>query len=131
MRTAGVNCRRRFLEHCEDYIEAISKEAEYRERDEVLDMERYETLRRENSAVRLCFMLAMYALDIDLPDEVFEDSAFMTVYFAACDLVCWANVGIIYLARSYLEAYLSVTRIYTVTTWNSLRDIAATTFSPF
>ena len=93
MRTAGVNCRRRFLEHCEDYIEAISKEAEYRERDEVLDMEQYETLRRENSAVRLCFMLAMYALGIDLPDEVFEDSAFMTVYFAACDLVCWANVS--------------------------------------
>ena len=93
MRTAGANCRRRFLEHCEDYIEAISKEAEYRERDEVLDMERYETLRRENSAVRLCFMLAMYALGIDLPDEVFEDSTFMTVYFAACDLVCWANVS--------------------------------------
>jgi len=98
MRTAGTNCRRRFLEHCEDYIEAISKEAEYRERDEVLDVERYETLRRENSAVRLCFMLAMYALDIDLPDKVFEDSAFMTVYFAACDLVCWANVSGPYLS---------------------------------
>lgn len=93
MRTAGVNCQKRFLKHCEDYIEAVSKEAEYRERDEVLDMERYEILRRENSAVRLCFMLAMYGLDIDLPDEVFEDSAFMTIYFAACDLVCWANVS--------------------------------------
>ena len=93
MRTAGVNCQRRFLKHCEDYIEAVSKEAEYRERDEVLDTERYETLRRENSAVRLCFMLAMYALDIDIPDEVFEDSDFMTIYLAACDLVCWANVG--------------------------------------
>lgn len=93
MRTAGVNCRRRFLEHCENYIEAVSKEAEYRERDEVLDMEQYEKLRRENSAVRLCFMLAMYALDIDLPDEVFEDPTFETIYFAACDLVCWANVG--------------------------------------
>ena len=99
MRTAGANCRRRFLEHCEDYIEAISKEAEYRERDEVLNMERYETLRRENSAVRLCFMLAMYALGVDLPDEVFEDSTFMTVYFAACDLVCWANVSELCLAH--------------------------------
>ena len=129
MRTAGANCRRRFLKHCEDYIEAISKEAEYRERDEVLDMERYETLRRENSAVRLCFMLSMYALDIDLPDEVFEDSAFMTVYFAACDLVCWANVGGPCFISSDLEAYLSMTRIYTVTTWNSPRGIAAITFS--
>jgi hypothetical protein len=93
MRTAGVNCGKRFLQHCEDYIEAVSREAEYRERDEVLDMERYEALRRENSAVRLCFMLAMYALQIDLPDEVFEDPAFNTIYFAACDLVCWANVS--------------------------------------
>jgi hypothetical protein len=93
MRTAGPNCQRRFLKHCEDYIEAVSKEAEYRERDEVLDMERYEALRRENSAVRLCFMLAMYSLDIDIPDEVFEDPAFKTIYFSAVDLVCWANVG--------------------------------------
>lgn len=128
MRTAGVNCRRRFLEHCEDYIEAISKEAEYRERNEVLDMEQYEALRRENSAVRLCFMLAMYALNIDLPDEVFENSAFMTVYFSACDLVCWANVGGFCLACSHLEAYHFFTRIYTVTTWNSPKVIVATTF---
>jgi hypothetical protein len=56
-------------------------------------MERYEALRRENSAVRLCFMLAVYALQIDLPDEVFEDAAFNTIYFAACDLVWWANVS--------------------------------------
>ena len=126
MRTAGANCRRRFLEHCEDYIEAISKEAEYRERDEVLSMERYETLRRENSAVRLCFMLAMYALNVDLPDEVFEDSAFMTVYFAACDLVCWANVGGLGLTFRIIEAYPTITRIYTVTTWNNPRVIAAT-----
>lgn len=130
MRTAGVNCRRRFLEHCEDYIEAISKEAEYRERDEVLDMERYETLRRENSAVRLCFMLAMYALDIDLPDEVFEDSAFRTVYFAACDLVCWANVSRITPGSWNLHAEPTIIRTCTVTTWNNPRVIAATTSSP-
>jgi len=130
MRTAGVNCRRRFLEHCEDYIEAISKEAEYRERDEVLDMERYETLRRENSAVRLCFMLAMYALDIDLPNEVFEDSAFMTVYFAACDLVCWANVSGLCSGSWNPQADPSIIRTYTVITWNSPRAIGATTSSP-
>ena len=119
------------MEHCEDYIEAVSKEAEYRERDEVLGMERYETLRRENSAVRLCFMLAMYALDIDLPDEVFEDSAFLVIYFAACDLVCWANVGGPYLAFRDMEADPAVTRIYTVTIWNNPRAIAGITFSQF
>jgi hypothetical protein len=131
MRTAGVNCRRRFLEHCGDYIEAVSKEAEYRERDVVLNMEQYEALRRENSAVRLCFMLAMFALDVDLPDEVFEDSAFVTIYFAACDLVCWANVGGFCSKHRCFKAYPSIIRIYTVTTWNSPRAIAATIFSPY
>lgn len=128
MRTAGPNCRRHFLKHCEDYIEAVSKEAEYRERDEVLDMERYETLRRENSAVRLCFMLAMYALDIDLPDHVFEDPAFKTIYFAACDLVCWANVGGPALISRNLGTNAIIARIYTVTTWNNPRATAVTTF---
>ena len=129
MRTAGVNCGRRFLQQCEDYIEAVSREAEYRERDEVLDMERYETLRRENSAVRLCFMLAMYALQIDLPDEVFEDPAFNTIYFAACDLVCWANVSRFRLTFYGLATDCFTTRICTATTWNNPRAIVATTFS--
>lgn len=68
-------------------------EAELRERGEVLDVEPFIALRRENSAVRLCLDLIEYCWGIDLPDEVFEDEAFTEIYWAAVDLICWANVS--------------------------------------
>lgn len=58
-------------------------------------MESYETLRRENSAIRLCFGLFEFVLGVDLPDEVFDDPAFLNLYWAAADMVCWSNVRII------------------------------------
>jgi hypothetical protein len=70
----------------------VAQEAEYRERGEVLDMESFKHLRRENSAIRLCFGLFEYSLGIDLPDEIFENSIFESLYWAAADMVCWANV---------------------------------------
>ncbi|KAL0954655.1 hypothetical protein HGRIS_003606 [Hohenbuehelia grisea] len=90
-RLAGPKTSKRFLKHCEDYINAVSIEAELRERDEVLDLEPFTNLRRENSAIRLCFGLFEYALGIDLPQEVFEDQTFMDMYFAAVDMVAWSN----------------------------------------
>ncbi|KAF9490782.1 terpenoid synthase [Pleurotus eryngii] len=90
-RLAGPNSSRRFLKHCEDYINAVSTEAELRERGEVLDIEPFTALRRENSAIRLCFGLFEYALGIDLPDEVFQDKTFQDMYFAAVDMVSWSN----------------------------------------
>jgi hypothetical protein len=89
--TTGPRSFRRFLKHSEDYIECVSREAEYRERGEVLDMESFKHLRRENSAIRLCFGLFEYSLGIDLPDEVFQHPIFERLYWAAADMVCWAN----------------------------------------
>ncbi|KAF5366980.1 hypothetical protein D9758_003966 [Tetrapyrgos nigripes] len=88
---AGRETSRRFLVHCADYIECVSREAELRERGEVLDVESFTHLRRENSAIRLCFGLFEYCLGIDLPPKVFDDPTFMEAYWAAADLVCWAN----------------------------------------
>lgn len=93
LKYAGPNCYRRFLDHCEAYVDAVAREAELRERGEVLSMKDFEPLRRENSAIRLCFGLFEFALGVDLPDEVFEDATFMKLYWAAADLVCWANVS--------------------------------------
>ncbi|KAI0261488.1 terpenoid synthase [Gloeopeniophorella convolvens] len=90
-RTSGPCSFRRFLKHCEDYIDGVGREAEYRERGEVLDMESFKHLRRENSAIRLCFGLFEFSLGIDLPDEVFENPVFQNLYWAAADMVCWAN----------------------------------------
>lgn len=80
--------------HCDDYVNAVAREAEYRERGEVLDIDAFQTLRRENSAIRLCFGLFEFALGIDLPDFVFQDPHCMTLYWAAADMVCWSNVSI-------------------------------------
>ncbi|KAI0649319.1 terpenoid synthase [Trametes meyenii] len=88
---AGPNSYRRFLMHCDDYVNAVAREAEYRERGEVLSVAAFQTLRRENSAIRLCFGLFEFCLGIDLPDAVFQDEHFMTLYWAAADMVCWSN----------------------------------------
>lgn len=92
LRRIGPNSKNRFIRRCAKYIEAVSIEAELREQGKVLDLKPYIHLRRENSAIRLCFELFEMCLGIDLPDYVFEDPIFMTVYFAACDHVAWANV---------------------------------------
>ncbi|EGN99094.1 hypothetical protein SERLA73DRAFT_108414 [Serpula lacrymans var. lacrymans S7.3] len=84
-------CFSRFLVHCANYVEAVSKEAELREKREVLSMQSYTHLRRENSAVRPCFALAEMALGLNLPDEVFDDPTFTNIYFAGVDMVCWSN----------------------------------------
>ncbi|KAK1219384.1 Sesquiterpene synthase 10 [Marasmius sp. AFHP31] len=90
-RRAGPLASARFLEHCGDYIRAVSTEAELRERGQVLDVNDFVKLRRDNSAVILCFDLFEYALGIELPEEVVEDEMFREMYWAATDMVCWAN----------------------------------------
>ncbi|KAF9818594.1 hypothetical protein IEO21_02699 [Rhodonia placenta] len=84
-------CHNRLFKHCESYVNAFSVEAELRERDEILDIDSYIRLRRENSAVRCCFGLFGYVLGIDLPDSIFEHPVFMRMHLAAVDMVCWSN----------------------------------------
>ncbi len=125
MRLAGPNTARRFLQHCQDYIDCVSREAELREQGEVLDINSFTDLRRENSAIRLCFGLFEYVLGIDLPQEVFDDPTFMEVYWAAADLVCWANVSKMLLRR--VIATYRISRMCIHTTWSSARVTAGTT----
>ena len=82
------------LERTQAYIDAVVEEASLRERGEVADLNAYLLLRRENGGVRDCFALIEYALDIDLPDEVYADPVFQKFYFAGVDMVIWANVSL-------------------------------------
>lgn len=84
---------KRFGDLCEGYTECVAREAELRERGEVLDLTSFLPHRRNNSAALLCFSLAEYILGIDLEDEIYENEVFMDAYWAACDHVCWANVS--------------------------------------
>ena len=92
MRRAGAKNARRFFDLCETYTQCVGREAELREKGEVLEIEEFIPHRRHNSAVMLCFALVEYILGIDLEDEIYEDPTFMDAYWAACDYVCWANV---------------------------------------
>ncbi|KAI0077885.1 terpenoid synthase [Panus rudis PR-1116 ss-1] len=87
----GPATYRRFLQHCKDYVDGFTKEAELREHNVVLDSASYEALRRENSAVRFCFGLFGYVLGLDLPDYIFNDPVMMSMHLAAVDTVCWSN----------------------------------------
>ncbi|PCH42336.1 terpenoid synthase [Wolfiporia cocos MD-104 SS10] len=84
-------CHRRFVQHCEDYVNAFAVEAELREQKKVLELDSYMVLRRENSAIRTCFGLFGYVLGVDLPDEIFEHPIFMRMHIAAVDMVAWSN----------------------------------------
>jgi hypothetical protein len=94
LRLSGPKNARRFVDLCETYTQCVGKEAELRESGRVLGVNEFIPLRRQNSAVLLCFALVEYILGIDLDDNVYEDKVFMDAYWAACDYVCWANVRI-------------------------------------
>ncbi|KAI0325770.1 terpenoid synthase [Cubamyces sp. BRFM 1775] len=91
LKHCGPLTYKRFLDYCKTYTGAVTVEAALRECGEVLGLQAYEKLRRENSGVRFCFTLAGYALGVDLPDEVFEHPAFMAMHLATTDMVCWSN----------------------------------------
>ncbi|KIJ31531.1 hypothetical protein M422DRAFT_125844, partial [Sphaerobolus stellatus SS14] len=85
------NVARHFIENFYKYTEVVETEAKLREKNEVLDIPDYVALRREISAVRTCFDLVEYCLDLDLPDYVHKDPIFVCGYNAAMDLVFWVN----------------------------------------
>lgn len=93
----------RFLAHFKDYMEAVCKEAELRERGELLTIADYLPLRRENSAIRLSFKLAEFSLRIDIPDEVFANDVFMSLYLGAADMICWSNVRMVHVSLESLS----------------------------
>lgn len=75
-------------------MRGFGREAELREKTIVLDMQSYMVLRRENSAVRYCFGLFGYLLDLDLPDTIFYHPVMMRLHLAAVDMICIANVSL-------------------------------------
>ncbi|KZV94482.1 terpenoid synthase [Exidia glandulosa HHB12029] len=82
---------KRFVRHCENYMNGTIREAGLRERGEILPTAEYQDLRRENSAVRPCVALMEYSLGLNLPDAVHDNEHFGILYWNVIDMVCWAN----------------------------------------
>ena len=93
MRRAGENNARRFFNLCKEFTQAVGLEAKLREQGQVLGLKEFIPHRRHNSGVLLCFGLVEYIHGVDLDDKVYEDPMFIEAYWAACDYVCWSNVG--------------------------------------
>ncbi len=88
-RLAGPKNAKRWETLCQAYTDCVATEAELREQGKVLPLKDFIPLRRNNSAVVLCFALNEYNLGIDLDDEVYQDETFSEAYWAAVDHVCW------------------------------------------
>ena len=85
-------------------MEAVQKEAEYRENRKVVDLEYYNYVRRGNSGVLAYFTLFEPALGVDLPDGVVEHPAFKDILTIGMDLICWSNVS--YIGRTVFNALI-------------------------
>jgi len=90
-RKASKRCQERLWSLSKGYLDAMADEAEYRRNGLVPDTESYMLIRREVSGVRLCYGMFEYVLGIELPDAVFEDPTFLTMYWAAVDMIGLSN----------------------------------------
>ncbi len=78
-------------------MDAVVREAGLRDLGEILGLEDFALLRRQNSGILICLDLVAYCLGIEIPDEVFADPIFQQVYLSAADMVCWGNVSVCFI----------------------------------
>ena len=64
---------RRLVQSCAAYIDAVCREADLRERGEILGLVGYRPPRRENVMYCLSFSRLKYCIGFDLLDKVFSD----------------------------------------------------------
>ncbi|KAG8985178.1 hypothetical protein FRB93_006065 [Tulasnella sp. JGI-2019a] len=89
--TASEGTQRRFIETTQLYVDAIYQQVVNRRHDQIPTIETFIQLRRDTSAVKLVFALVEYSLDLQLPDEVFEDPIMQSLEQGANDILTWAN----------------------------------------
>ncbi|KDR79641.1 hypothetical protein GALMADRAFT_63553 [Galerina marginata CBS 339.88] len=87
----GSNVALRFIDHLCQSFGQTGAEAELREKNQVLNLDSYISLRRSTVAVRVVFDLVEYCLGLNLPQYVHEDPVFISAYLAAVDVIAWTN----------------------------------------
>lgn len=83
--------RRRFLLTWIDYVESVARQAEYRSKSHILDLDRYFNLRRHTSGAPST--IALYEMDMNIPDDVRENVIIRELETLAVDLIVIVNVG--------------------------------------
>ena len=92
-KSTGPVLQKRLLKDWEATFNAFPKELEVRESGEILSIEEYTLIRRDNCALRMGFTHIEYALGIELPDEIHENPVFNEMYLAALDMAWLLNVS--------------------------------------
>lgn len=73
-----------------DYVESVARQAEYRSKSHILDLDSYFTLRRHTSGAPST--IALYEINMDIPDSVRDHATICELETLAVDLIVIANV---------------------------------------
>jgi hypothetical protein len=87
-------CLQRLLKCCKETMMSAVKEVTLRKKGKILDLDSYVHLRRRNAVPYVSFCWTEAILGVDLPQKVFDNEHFMTMYNAANDLIWLANVSL-------------------------------------
>lgn len=90
-KVAGPLVQKRFRDTLDEFFVAITEEAIDRKKQVVLGIQDYIHRRRDNGAVRPCFVLIEYANGFELPEPVWHHPIIRNLEDWADDLVSWAN----------------------------------------
>ncbi|KAG6334599.1 hypothetical protein ID866_4493 [Astraeus odoratus] len=91
LQTSGPGCTKRFVEGMDLFFIATEREAEYRDKRCIADLESYLAYRRDTGGCMPLFALIEYINGIDLPEEVVSHPVIQAMESAANDVICWAN----------------------------------------
>ncbi|KAJ7621510.1 terpenoid synthase [Mycena polygramma] len=89
LKVVGSAAQKHFIEEFGLYTKAVVEQA--RDRDHVIfrDVESYMVLRRNNLGAKPAF--ALLEMDVDIPENIYEDPALDTLRQCAVDMICLAN----------------------------------------
>ncbi|KAK8075324.1 terpenoid synthase [Apiospora hydei] len=85
----GVYTTRRFLATWLDYVESVAQQAELRSQSRIVDLATYFPIRRHTSGAPST--IAMYEMDLDIPDAVRRHKVIVEMETLAVDLIVIAN----------------------------------------
>jgi hypothetical protein len=91
--TAGPEVQARYVHNFEGFLIAVDQEVKDRISGEIPSPADYIKSRQHTSACRPAFDLIEYALDMELPDYVIENTSLESMKDCVNNLVSWSNVS--------------------------------------
>jgi hypothetical protein len=90
-RGMSLGQQRRFASAMNDYLDSNVKQAEYRQRNRIQDLETYKSIRVHSSSWLLCSVLLEFGLGIDLPDQLLQHPLGIALQTAVCLHLVFVN----------------------------------------